>query len=229
MRTHKADVVGVRAVVGFRSKRKCRDAPFNGNTSEVNNRAPLVASTPTRRNSAGEEITQAEFDRLLVWLNADREKAGEKYEWIRKRLIKVFVCRGSNNAEDLADRTINRVIRKLPEIQATYVGDPAHYFIGVAPKIWLESIKREQPPAVGMPARDPANDDDPRYTYLEKCLEQLTAEDRDLVVSYYEGEGQAKIEHRKILAARLGLGINALRIRACRIRSELQDRIEACR
>jgi DNA-directed RNA polymerase specialized sigma24 family protein len=213
------------AALGFRSKIEYRKAAIEGNTSEVNDQVPAVVSTPTPLNSAGEGITQEEFDRLLGWFNADRQTAGEKYEWIRKRLIKIFVCRGSNIAEELADRTINRVIRKLPEIQPTYVGDPAHYFVAVAQKIWLESIKRKQAPAVGMPTLAPA-DDDGRYATLEKCLEQLTDEDRDLVLSYYQGEGQARIEHRKMLAARLGMGMNALRIKAYRIRSELEERIK---
>jgi DNA-directed RNA polymerase specialized sigma24 family protein len=197
--------------------------------SDERNRRTVVVKSPRSLNSALEEITQEEFDRLLAWLNPDRERAGEKYESIRKRLIKTFVCRGSNRAEELADKTINRVARKLLEIETSYIGDPAHYFVGVAAKIWLESIKREQVPAVGMPTAVTTNDDDPKYVCLERCLEQLTDEDRDLVLSYYQGEGQAKIEHRRALATRLGLGINALRIRACRIRSELQDQIERCR
>ena len=216
-------------LLGFRSRDKCRSVRKDSFNSEANTRRPVVVRTPAPSKSVREEITQEEFDRLLAWLNPDRERAGEKYEWVRKRLIKTFVCRGSNRAEELADKTINRVARKLLEIEATYVGDPAHYFVGVAAKIWLESIRREQAPAVGMPPAATTNDDDPRYAFLERCLEQLTDEDRDLVLSYYQGEGQAKIEHRRILATRLGLGINALRIRVCRIRSELQDRIERCR
>jgi len=33
-------------------------------------------------------LTQEAFDRLLGWLDPDRESAGEKYEAIRLRLIK---------------------------------------------------------------------------------------------------------------------------------------------
>jgi hypothetical protein len=217
------------ALLGFRTRHKHKTVRLDSFTSDESNRRTAVVSPPAPSNSAREEITQEEFDRLLAWLNPDRERAGEKYEWIRKRLIKLFVCRGSNRAEELSDKTINRVAQKLREIEATYVGDPAHYFVGVAPKIWLESIRREQAPAVGLSAVATTNVEDPRYVCLERCLEQLTAEDRDLVLSYYHGEGQAKIQHRRMLASRLGLGRNALRIRVCRIRSELQDRIERCR
>src|SRR5947209_6617862 len=34
------------------------------------------------------------FDRLLAWLNPDREQAGQRYEEIRRRLIKIFARRG---------------------------------------------------------------------------------------------------------------------------------------
>jgi DNA-directed RNA polymerase specialized sigma24 family protein len=218
-----------RAGLRFQNRRKHDGVHLDNFNSEENNRRQVVFDAPTPLNSAREEVTQEGFNRLLVWLNADRENAGEKYELIRKRLIKMFVCRGSNIAEELADRTINRVTRKLPEIQGTYTGDPAHYFVGVAQKIWLESIKREQAPVLGMPTPAITNEEDPRYTQLEKCLQQLTSEDRDLVLSYYQGDGRAKILNRRTLAGRLGLGINALRIRVCRIRSELLERVELCR
>jgi hypothetical protein len=38
-------------------------------------------------------LTQDAFDKLLNWLDSDRERAGQKYETIRLRLIKIFTCR----------------------------------------------------------------------------------------------------------------------------------------
>ena len=78
-----------------------------------------MASTP---NPGADDITQEQFDQLLQWLNPDRQQAAAQYEWIRRRLIKIFVSRGSYNPEELADNTINRVARKLPEIREGYVG-----------------------------------------------------------------------------------------------------------
>ena len=49
-------------------------------------------------------LSQESFDKLLAWLDPNREKAGIKYEQIRYRLIKIFAGRGSADAEDLADR-----------------------------------------------------------------------------------------------------------------------------
>jgi len=52
----------------------------------------------------------------------------------------------------------------------------------------------------------------------------LEAEDRELIVGYYHGEQRAKINNRRAMAAKLGVSMNALSIRACRIR----DKLEAC-
>jgi DNA-directed RNA polymerase specialized sigma24 family protein len=178
-----------------------------------------------------DDITQEQFDQLLDWLNPDRQQAAERYEWIRKRLVKIFVCRGSSTPEELADRTINRVARKLPEIRATYVGEPAHYFCGVASFIFRESLRNEKAPAV-MPPPKPATtpDDDERdYLCLEKCLNRLPGRERELVIAYYQQEKHAKIDHRKKMAADLGVAVNALRIRACRIRAGLLKCVELCR
>jgi hypothetical protein len=60
--------------------------------------------------------------------------------------IKVFICRGSSISEELADRTINRVAIKLPEIEGTYSGDPTAYFLSAAKFIYLESQRRERIP-----------------------------------------------------------------------------------
>ena len=177
-----------------------------------------------------EGITQEQFDLLLDWLDHDREKAGIRYEQIRKRLVKIFVCRASNVPEELADKTINRVARKLPEIRATYVGDPSHYFAGVATNIAREAVRQGRIPAIGMPEAPLVSEDQERdYVCLEKCMEKLDPDDRKLVLDYYQDEGRAKINHRKELAETLGIGLNALRIRACRIRADLQACVERCR
>jgi hypothetical protein len=80
-------------------------------------------------------LSQEAFDSCLAWLDPDRERAGEKYEEIRRKLISDFVCRECIDPEGLADETIDRVIYDLPEIAGTYVGDPALYFYAVAQRL----------------------------------------------------------------------------------------------
>jgi hypothetical protein len=51
----------------------------------------------------------------------------------------------------------------------------------------------------------------------------LRAEQRKLILEYYQGEQRAKIENRRRLAGRLGLTPNALTIQACRLRTKLEE------
>jgi DNA-directed RNA polymerase specialized sigma24 family protein len=59
-------------------------------------------------------------------------------------------------------------------------------------------------------------------------MEQLTSDNRQLVLQYYQDEKRAKIEHRKRLAEGLGIALNALRIRAHRIRLNLLECVQQC-
>jgi len=184
-------------------------------------------------------LTQDAFEGLLDWLDPDRERAGTKYEAIRLRLIKIFTCRGCSEAEELADETINRVTAKVGEVVSGYEGDPAHFFYGVSQKVHLEYLRKahiKQPhlpvdTAVSTLSTPPvilAEDIEPEYECLERCLEHLSSDNRKLVLEYYQQEKHAKIEHRKLLAMELGIAVNALRIRAHRIRLALQKCMEDC-
>lgn len=174
------------------------------------------------------ELTREAFARVLEWLDQDIGKAGEKYEEIRATLIKIFVCRSCSTAEDLADETIDRVIRKLDAIKENYLGDPARYFFGVAQIIHLEYLRRK-PESVGIPAA-PAHDFTQQdYDCLEKCLAQLTQENRRLIEIYYQDDRPSKMSNRKALAHAMGVSPNVLRVRAHRIREHLRKCMEECR
>ena len=172
-------------------------------------------------------LSQETFDDFLAWLDPDRERAGKKYESIRRRLIEIFTCRGCRDAEDLADETINRVALKAQEIAPGYVGDPALYFYGVAQKVHLESLRRKPRVPPPPPVNEP-NDVEFEYECLERCMEQLASSQRELVLQYYREDKRAKIDSRKELAAHLGIELNALRIRAHRLRATLRECVEKC-
>jgi RNA polymerase sigma factor (sigma-70 family) len=184
-------------------------------------------------------VTQQAFDSLLNWLDSDRETAGSKYERIRVRLIKIFTCRGCGEADDLADETINRVTSKLGEIAQTYSGDPALYFYGVAQKVHLEYLRKRQPTQESSTGnREPggqsawpsetSDEVEREYSCLERCMDGLPPENRRLVLEYYQEEKRAKIDHRKMLADQFGIAVNALRIRAHRLRLQLQHCVQHC-
>jgi len=173
------------------------------------------------------ELTGQAFNGLLDWLGTDRDSAARRYEQIRSRLIKIFVCRGCTAPEELADETIDRVAGKVHQIAATYVGDPALYFYGVAEKIYLEHTRNRS--ALWLPQLDGLSREiELKHGCLEGCMEQLSQPSRDLIVAYYGSNGRSKIESRKDLARRLGLAANALWIRAHRIRESLRKCVTEC-
>jgi RNA polymerase sigma factor (sigma-70 family) len=183
-------------------------------------------------------LTPEAFERLLVWLNHDREKAGEKYEVIRSGLIKGFRKHSCQEPEELADETINRVAMRLAEIAATYEGDPARYFYGVAHNVHMEYLRRPVGvplPQTELPAKDASpsqialHDDVERLDEcLRRCMEQLSARNREMILSYYSGERQLKINLRKELAARLGIKLANLRLQAQRVRAALKKCMVNC-
>lgn len=175
----------------------------------------------------GWDISQDAFDKFLAWLDSDRERAGAKYEDIRRRLIKIFTVRGCQVGEDLADETINRVIKKTPEIADTYIGDPTSYFYGVARRVHLEHVRKPAPP-LPQPKADSPEDKERQDRCLDLCMIVLSSENRSLVLEYYNQDRPVTILHRKTLAEQLGISGTALRLRVHRIRAALQTCVETC-
>jgi len=171
--------------------------------------------------------TGESFEALLHWLDPDRERAGVRYEEIRRRLVRIFTYRGCLGAEYLADETINRVIRNV-ESARSFSGDPVRYFYGVANKVHLEYVRTR--PANSVDSDEPKGLEQVRieFSCLEECLSTLSPENRELILQYYERKKSSKGEVRQQLAANLGIGVNALRIRAYRVRSSLVECIEGC-
>ncbi len=179
--------------------------------------------------SMSRDFQPEDFERLLLWLDKDRAKAAARYEEIRSKLIMVLRVRDCPFPEDEADETIDRVMRKLPEIFGTYVGAPEAYFYGVAIKVCQEYKRKKTVPLPDMPLPAPVpSNKEVQYDCLEKCMNQLPASNRDLLTAYYQFDGTKKIETRNELAKRLGLTGSGLRVRAHRIRQELQRCVGEC-
>ncbi len=176
-------------------------------------------------------LTREALDKFLLRLDADREIAGAKYETIRSKIISFFEWRGFPFAEDHADETINRVIRKID--QGEEIRDPATYVYGVARMMTLEIAKqRERQSAalenVSSPQQEDETDSQKRADCLSRCLKKIPAESREMITEYYAEEKGEKIEQRKRLAEHLGIPLNALRIRALRVREKLGECLDGC-
>ena len=188
--------------------------------------AIVSAAMPARRITR--TLEQAELDRLLVWLDSDRERAGERYEQIRWRLITIFAARNCAVPEELADETIDRVARRVADIETNYTGDKALYFFGVANNVHHEYLKRPAPPESAVAIDEGDDDREQRHRCLEQCLGKLPADTREMLMRYYSQEKQAKIDLHKAMAGQMGVTINTLRLRVLRLKEKLQPCIKRC-
>jgi DNA-directed RNA polymerase specialized sigma24 family protein len=173
------------------------------------------------------------WDRFLEALDADPARASRRYEELRRKLVDLFRWRALGAPEDLADETIERVARKL-EAGEVLRGDVARYAGGVARLVALEAGRRgwrEAPTDGAVLDTHPArveDDDGGARGCLDRCLEELAAPARDLLLRYQLDEGRTRIDQRKAIAGELGIGLNALRIRVHRIRAQVEQCVRDC-
>jgi DNA-directed RNA polymerase specialized sigma24 family protein len=168
-------------------------------------------------------------------LGPDRERAGERYEALRARLLRFFAGRGSNRPEELTDESFDRVGRRLAGGEIVHTGDVGRYLLGVARNVLREEWSRDRRHGTGeavdeslrAPAGSPGTEE-ASLACLDRCLEALAPETRDLVLGYYDWQGGEQLRQRRALAMRLGIGLNALRIRMHRLRSRLEDCTRTC-
>lgn len=186
-------------------------------------------------------LSQSVFERLLAWLDDGTESQGERYLEIRQRLVAYFDRRNRPRPDELADETLDRVARTLEESGVIATRPPARYCYVMARFVLLEDIRRERrhvgldenSVSFGVPARvgDATEDRALRersLDCLDRCLEQLKPEQRALILEYYRDTRRQKIERRRDLANRLAISMNALAIRACRIRDAVLACMQGC-
>jgi DNA-directed RNA polymerase specialized sigma24 family protein len=163
-----------------------------------------------RKNS---EITPKDFNGLLARLSPDAEEAGEKYEQIRKGLIKYFYYRGALDPESLTDETINRVAAKLPEAPRDEKFVLANYFYSFAANIFLEDYRKRKKI---------------EGACMKKCLAGRAPEESELLLKYYGFEKGDRNVRRKMLAAQQGISIELLHTKVSRLRKALRDCLKKC-
>lgn len=187
-------------------------------------------------------LTADAFEKLLDCLGENREQAGEKYEDLRRRLIRFFEWRGAPFPEEHADDSFNRVARKLAEgVEIKNIGA---YSYEVARFVCLEALKGHDSrrasldetvadtaataTAAAPDEADEAAARETRVACLEDCLSTLPPESRELITEYYRDEKRGRIDGRKALAERLGLRRDALANRAQRVRDRLEQCVTRC-
>jgi DNA-directed RNA polymerase specialized sigma24 family protein len=180
-------------------------------------------------------LSEAAFEKLLTHLDADRSSAGQRYEDLRRMLVRFFEWRGAPFPDEHADETFDRVARRLGE--GTDVRNIGGYCYSVAKLILLETRKTSEPrrlpvEAERLPADDNPSDDtdlkERRLACLEGCLDELPPDGRQLILEYYRQDKRARIDARRVLASRLGIRLEALANRAQRLRDKLERCVTGC-
>jgi DNA-directed RNA polymerase specialized sigma24 family protein len=178
--------------------------------------------------------TQQSFEKLLAAFSSDRDEAGGIYLHVRLKLLRYFERNGVGDADRCVDITLDRSMRRLDEGEVIanimgFIYTVANY---IRMEDWTEQKKlRDAETEIKSQAelkQRKGVDENPRQFCLERCLGDLPVETRKLIRDYYSEEGSAKIRLRRQMAKGLGIEMNALRLRAHRIRLNLENCVKEC-
>ncbi len=184
-------------------------------------------------NFPPEREPKEEFDIFLSKLHSDRDRAGEEYILLWQKLVIYFQMRACLVADELADETINRVVKKVAggEIPRNIMA----FCYGFARLVYLEHQKKpgtNRGPLVDQPDTHFVGIEElsrkERQTCFDKCLRELPIEEARMLVEYCHHEDRINRDVRKKMAEKQGLSQTALRIRVYRTRLKLQVCMKNC-
>jgi DNA-directed RNA polymerase specialized sigma24 family protein len=193
-----------------------------------------------RRQQQGWMLSQSAFDALLNWLDQDINSSGKTYLEMRRRLVFYFDRKNCSTPDDLADETLNRVARRLEEEGTIDSETPAKYCYIVARFVFMEYLRESHRAGIALDevrrqglgdysvVPEVHNGEEKALACLGRCTSKLEPVSRELIMRYYVGKGRVKIANRRSLADSLGITLNALAIRACRLRDKLEVCVRQC-
>lgn len=186
------------------------------------------------------EITQEKFDRLLFWLDEDKDAAARKYHSIHRRLVQIFLARDVYPAEEFADKAMDIGVQKIEHLIEEYEGNKALFFYGVANNLVYEFLRAQkeeslsdnlvsdhaslqfhpEPESLG---EENAENQNIYYIYLKQCLKAQPTGSRNLLVKYFQYKKQKKSIYHKKIAKKLGISVNLLRTKVYRIKKSVEE------
>jgi RNA polymerase sigma factor (sigma-70 family) len=174
-----------------------------------------------------------EWNKLLEVFDPDSTAALQKYQVARAGLVCLFRVRGlENDAEDLADEVMDRVLRHLTEKASTDpIRDLSAFIFSIAKNVALESFRHQRTvsfdderdtvsPALWNNGEDQAQLE-AGLKRLDTVLDRLPRSQRLLITRYYQYSKTEKIRDRAAIAQELGVTAEALRVRVCKIRRKI--------
>ena|SRR5687767_1269404 len=179
-------------------------------------------------------------DKLLLLFDNDSDRLLR----CREKLIRRFILEFRDDAEDLANETLKRVLRDLERDKTQLTTSIEAFISGFATNIIHEA--RKQSSRRDVPLDDLAAEKEPcsmspeelllacseeedLRTCLKQCLDELHRSDREMLISYYDLEVAEKLKAaRQRIARSLGFTISQLRKRTFKLRKELEACIKNC-
>ncbi len=169
--------------------------------------------------------------------DGDGPSVVDRFRDLQSKLIFYFERRHCFDPEELADETLERVMRKLCE--GTEVLDLTSYSYGVARNVFYEYLRRERAkhkyseeqrhrPEAAVGADDEAEARERRLRCLEGCMARLKKREHWLLFEYYRYKGQRKVSHKQKLAEQLNISREALTLRIFHLKRRLKACIQDC-
>lgn len=174
-------------------------------------------------------LTQEAFEALLGRLDESRDRAGEKFELLRGKLLRFFTYERCAQPERWADEALDQVAKRLAE--GHEIEEVNAFARGVAKMVLHRArlVERNEQQTIEPPRDESREHAELDAACLDRCLRRLRPESRALIEAYYLGPSAGSAQARKELAEKLGISGEALRSRALRVRGQLQSCLAACR
>jgi RNA polymerase sigma factor (sigma-70 family) len=192
----------------------------------------MNGGVPSRESK---NLAHPDYEALLRRFDPDAKRGIEKYENLRRRLVKFFEWnRCFADSADLADQTMDTVAKKPDDLEIRNVDAYAYRVARNTLSEFRRRSRREVYFDESIETRASESEPDPekalvttidnrkRVDWLKTCLSKLKGGDRTLVLDYYSSQTATNMLHRQNLAQKIGISIETLRVKVNRIRETLE-------
>lgn len=160
------------------------------------------------------------------------ENGGERYEALRRAVMRYLEQRDVFASDELADEILDRVGRRI--VMGEEVREIGGYCLGVARNVYLEW--QRNPRSKSLPIEELDNYPSPQsptdetqhssqFTCMKQCLQSVENDKQELLREYFRGKGGERIKRREVIASQLGVNQAALYNRV----SRLMERLRQCK
>jgi DNA-directed RNA polymerase specialized sigma24 family protein len=172
------------------------------------------------------KLGQTAFDRLFQLLEPDAQSIEEGFHQCRFKLVKFFAWRRCEDPDNLADETINRLLKNVHAGQEISADKPYSYVYAIASHVFMEYLRAKKRSGVIIDIDEVQEMAGPEAVddCQKQCFEQLSHEKRELLARYYLDD-----DERDRIAEEQGLSLNALRLQVHRIKHGLRRCWADCR